>query len=157
MQIKVEKITPTAKLPIRAEEGSVGLDCFVDSITVKDGALVYGLGFGLEPPEGFFAMLVPRSSITKIEWVFGNSVGIIDPSYRGELQVRIRPVGTVSLLNNEGIITSQHNKRQELPFKVGDRIAQLILLPALTQVKVEEGILSKTGRGTGGFGSTGKK
>ncbi len=156
MQIKVEKIKPSGKLPVRAEEGSVGLDCFVDSIEVEDGALVYKLGIAVEPPEGFFTMLVPRSSITKKEWVFGNSVGIIDPSYRGELQVRLRPIGTVFLLNEEGIITSQHNKRQELPYQVGDRIAQLVVLP-IVKVAVEEGPLTRTLRNTGGFGSTGKK
>ena len=155
MNLKVEKITTTAKLPVRAEPGSVGLDVFADSVSIKDGALCYGLGIGIEPPEGFFAMLVPRSSISKMEWVFCNSVGIIDPSYRGELQVRIRPVGTVNILNEEGIITSSHNKRQELPYKIGERIGQLILLP-VAPTTIQESTLSSTTRGKGGFGSTGK-
>lgn len=156
MQIKVEKITPTAKLPIRAEEGSIGLDVFADSVQIKDGALSYGLGIGIEPPEGYYAKLYPRSSMSKVEWIFGNGVGVIDPSYRGELQVRLRPVGTVTHLTDEGVITSTHNKRQELPFQIGDRIAQLILYPIVKADPIE-GTLSKTGRGTGGFGSTGKK
>lgn len=154
--LKVEKLTETAKLPVRAEEGSVGLDVFVDSISIREGALCYNLGIGIEPPAGFFAMLVPRSSLSKVEWVFGNSIGIIDPSYRGELQIRMRPVGTVTLLNEEGIITSTHSKRQDLPYKIGERVGQLIFIPAIF-AEVKEETLSKTTRGVGGFGSTGKK
>ena len=98
-------------------------------------------GIALELPSGVAGFVFGRSGLgVKKGVVPANGVGVIDWDYRGEVQVG---------LINHG----------EEPFVVenGDRIAQLVLLPVLTPELREAEQLSGTGRGSGGFGSTGVK
>jgi dUTP pyrophosphatase len=143
-EIKVKLLHPDSKLPTKASPTDVGFDVYAHSFDEINGALVIKLGISVEPPDGYYLELVPRSSLSKEPWVQANSVGIIDPSYRGEVQMRLRRV--------DHIDSMEHN------FKQGDRVAQLILRKnegynfQITQAET----LSDTERGTGGFGSTGK-
>lgn len=127
-------------------EGAVGLDLVATSIvknTVKE--VWYQTGIAIEPPEGYAGFLYPRSSVSETEprILLANSVGVIDPDYRGLIQVRFNKMYRS--------LTS--------PYRVGDRIAQLVFKKALSKgdlnVKAVES-LSKTERGEGGFGSTGE-
>lgn len=87
---------------------------------------------------GYF--LMPRSSITNEGLVLGNSVGLIDAGYRGEIMARVYSV------------TGTENKT----YPVGTRLFQLVG-PGLVKFKVKlVDSLSETSRGNGGFGSTGK-
>lgn len=92
------------------------------------------LGWAFEIPEGYVGMLKPRSS-----WSHAFLDGVIDSDYRGELFIPT----TVS--------------ESEPRFMIGERIAQLVIVPVLQVgelVEVDE--LSDTTRGTGGHGSTGR-
>ena len=147
--IKVECIlhNELTEVPKHATEHSAGIDLKVlyienNSGQVTDGPVnkvthIVHTGVGVAIPEGHFGMLVPRSSLAKKGMTILNSPGIIDSDYRGEIMIMIKC-------------------DPELKIEVGDRIAQLIIVPyAKTQfVKVET--LSATSRGAGGFGSTGK-
>ena len=72
---------------------------------------------------------------------FGNSVGIIDPSYRGNIKLRFK-------------VTQPYENA--LIYKKGDRIGQLILRSLLTSEFELVSDLTETSRGSGGFGSTGR-
>jgi dUTP pyrophosphatase len=100
----------------------------------------YGTDLAMEIPNGFVGLVFPRSSIRKYELVLSNSVGVIDSGYRGELQATFK----------------KENGLDSLAYKVGDRIAQIIIIPYPPIEFDEVAELSDTERGDGGFGSTGK-
>ena len=96
-------------------------------------------GIALELPQGFEAQVRPRSGLAhKYGVTVLNSPGTIDADYRGEIQV---------LLINFG--------RDPVSIKRGDRIAQLVIAPILMVTLECAEALATTGRGKGGFGSTG--
>jgi dUTP pyrophosphatase len=99
-------------------------------------------GISVQPPPGFYCEVVPRSSIVKTDFVLANSVGVIDPGYRGRILVLLRYLGPG---------TGDAEARSLL----GQRVAQLLLrrLNAVRIEAVQE--LEATTRGAGGFGSTG--
>lgn len=143
MELLVKKLSPSAILPQRATEGSAGYDlcaCLEGPVTIEPGEIGrVPTGIALELPQGVAGFVFGRSGLgVKKGVVPANGVGVIDWDYRGEVQV--------------GLIN--HGKE---PFRIepGDRIAQLVLLPVLTPVLQEAQELSGTGRGEGGFGSTG--
>jgi dUTP pyrophosphatase len=141
MKIKIKKLNTNAVIPTYAKEGDAGMDLVATSIisnTTFD--VTYGTGIALEIPEGFVGLVFPRSSIRKYELALSNSVGVIDSGYRGELQATFKKT----------------NGLDSLAYKVGDRIAQIIIIPypPIEFEEVEE--LNNTERGEGGFGSTGK-
>ena len=86
---------------------------------------------------GFY--VYPRSSLSKTPLLLANHVGIIDSGYRGELQATFK--------KTQGL--------DSIKYKVGERGAQIIILPYPTIYMTEVPELSNTERGTGGFGSTG--
>jgi dUTP pyrophosphatase len=141
MNVKVKKLHPNAVIPTYAKSGDAGMDLVATEIisnTTFD--VTYGTGIALEIPEGFVGLIFPRSSIRKYELALSNSVGVIDSGYRGELQATFKRTNTLF----------------PEAYKVGDRIAQIMIIPhpPIEFVEVEE--LSNTERGAGGFGSTGK-
>lgn len=96
-------------------------------------------GVKIQLPEGWVAMIYPRSSIgAKTPLRLSNSVGIIDSGYRGELGV---------LYDN----ISDH----DYEIKAGDRIAQLMVMPSYRFMPKVVDTLEDSDRGEGGFGSTG--
>lgn len=140
MNIKIKKLHPDAKMPFRANSTDAGADLYATSLEFKnDGRIVYGLGLAFEIPRGYVGLLTPRSSCSKMGIQMPNSVGVIDSDYRGE----VKAVFTES-------------KPAPMVYRVGDRVAQLLIVPIelATFTEVEE--LSETERGIGGFGSTGK-
>ena len=119
-------------------QSDCGFDCYCGTVMVPGNARAFPLYLGIkcQPTVTRGYMLVPRSSITKTPLRLSNSVGIIDPSYRGEIQAR------VDNLSSE-------------PFVIeGTSLFQLIwgdLSPMSVRFVSE---LSTTERGSGGFGST---
>ncbi len=96
-------------------------------------------GIAIELPENFEAQVRPRSGLAhKCGVTVLNSPGTIDADYRGEIQVLLINLG------NESVI-----------FRRGDRIAQLVVAPVLMVNLKRAKSLATTGRGKGGFGSTG--
>lgn len=131
-------------LPEYATDGSAGLDlraCLVNPLTVYAGDTVLiptGLAIHIRDP-GLAAMVLPRSGLGhKHGIVLGNLVGLIDSDYQGEL--------LVSCWN-----------RGHAPFTiaVGERIAQLIIVPVVHAQFAIVPEFTPSDRGAGGFGSTG--
>ncbi|WOQ70770.1 dUTP diphosphatase [Microbacterium limosum] len=128
--------------PSYAHPGDAGADLVAsEAVRLEPGrrALV-GTGVRIALPEGYAAFVVPRSGLAAKHGItVVNSPGTVDAGYRGEIKV--------SLLNTDA--------EQPYDIAVGDRIAQLIVMPVVraTFVPVEE--LPESLRGAGGFGSTG--
>lgn len=126
---------------------SAGYDlAFAYDFSIAPGAeLMVGSGIKVKIPEGFFGMIVPRSSTgsafkpeKSLQLV--NTVGIIDSDYRGEIKFNLRNVGKTTFLGY-----------------AGDRLFQLILVPySKLEIELVES-LDNTERGDGGFGSTDTK
>ena len=133
------KLDAGAIIPKYAKAGDAGMDLYAVTESFDEhGNYVYGTGLAMEIPEGYVGLIFPRSSISKTAHSLRNAVGVIDSGYRGEIMLKF----DINTLNSP-------------VYKVGDRIAQIIILP-YPQVEFEEAWeLSKTERGTGGFGSSG--
>jgi dUTP pyrophosphatase len=139
MKIQFKKLVQEAQKPKFGKPGDAGADLVATSLDLsRDGQIVYSTGIAVEIPEGMVGLVFPRSSVRNTDLTMSNSVGVIDSGYRGEIMV------TFNLKNPWSDI-----------YNVGDRIAQLVIIPVpLVQYKeVEE--LSETQRGTAGHGSTG--
>ena len=139
MKVKVMKLDAGAKIPKYAKAGDAGMDLYAVSQKFDDhGNYVFGTGLAMEIPEGYVGLIFPRSSISKTSHSLRNAVGVIDSGYRGEIMMKY----DINTLNSP-------------VYEVGDRIAQIIILP-YPEIEFEEAWeLSKTNRGKGGFGSTG--
>jgi dUTP pyrophosphatase len=129
-------------LPRYASEDAVGLDVTAaEDLTLEPGQRhAVATGFAIEIPRGYEVQVRPRSGLAiKNGITCLNTPGTIDSDYRGEVKV---------ILINLG---------QE-PFEVrrGERIAQLVPAPVLKAAFREVAELGETGRGAGGFGSTGR-
>lgn len=149
IEVKFKKLHEDAKLPRRWSEESVGWDLHayhksetgrgIKRVVAPYNTINFSTGIAIEPPPGYFVMVCTRSGLAKHGVFVTNAPGIIDPDYRGEIQV---------LLHNGGF----------QPFYVEheDRIAQIVVVPATTIKVVEVTELSSTERGEKGFGSTGR-
>jgi dUTP pyrophosphatase len=154
MEVRIKKLNPTAIVPTYAKSGDAGMDLVATSI-ISDTPeqITYGMGIALEIPEGFVGLIFPRSSIRKTGLQLSNSVGVIDSGYRGELQATFNKVfGSERMYDEMKVKEVQPNEY----YKVGDRIAQIMIIPYPPIEFVEAEELSNTERGEGGFGSTGK-
>lgn len=144
LRVNIKKMHQDAVTPSYAKDGDAGMDLVATSIiseTTTD--VTYGLGIALEIPYGFVGLIFPRSSIRKYDLSLTNCVGVIDSGYRGELQATFK--------KNNWLKGNESEK-----YQVGDRVAQIIILPYPQILFVESEELSETERGSGGFGSTGK-
>lgn len=128
-------------------EYSAGMDIYLQ----EDATLVIGadnvihLGFAAEVPEGYAAILLPRSSAGMKGISLRNTAGVIDSDYRGEWIAHI----VIDQNQDNALLDEWHYKR-------GDRIIQCLIVPVKkVDIELTESI-SVTSRGNGGFGSTGK-
>lgn len=143
VKVKVKKLHESAVLPQKAHPTDAGADLVATSMKWDDeGNLVYGTGLAFEIPEGFVGAIFPRSSIAKKEQILTNSVGLVDCHYRGEVMAKFAP-------------TNKHIGGGSR-YVVGDRIAQMVILPVLDVVYEAAEELSETDRGEGGYGSSGR-
>ncbi|MGH1428761.1 MAG: dUTP diphosphatase [Arenicella sp.] len=148
VQVKIldSRIGQDIPMPEYATDGSAGLDlraCIETSITIKPSETVLiptGLSVYLADPS-LAAMLLPRSGLGhKHGIVLGNLVGLIDADYQGPLMV--------SLWNRSN---------QDFNIEVGDRIAQMIVVPVIQCDFNIVDNFEETARGEGGFGHSGVK
>lgn len=136
MKIKAKKLKRWAKLPKRIREGDAGFDFFCLDVNYEDQFIEYKTGIALEIPPEYVGLLFPRSSVTKTGQWLGNSVGVIDSNYRGEIMFRYYCLKPFS-------------------YEPGDRIGQIVFMKA-PECEIEETkSLGETTRGIGGFGSSG--
>ena len=143
MKVRIKKLHPDAVIPTYAKVGDAGMDLTITSIiseTTTD--VTYGFGIALEIPFGFVGLVFPRSSVRKYDLALTNSVGVIDSGYRGELQATFKK-------------TSWLKQDSSTKYNVGDKGAQIMIIPHPTIEFEEADELSDTERGDGGFGSTG--
>ena len=148
MDVKIKKLYEGAVIPSYAKPGDAGLDLTAVSYNYKKDidCHVYGTGIAVEIPEGYVGLIYPRSSNRKTESYLTNHVGVVDSGYRGEIMLSFKTRDY-----KEGQIQQLFK-----PYEVGDRIAQLIIIPyPKIEFKVVDE-LSTTERGESGHGSTGK-
>lgn len=141
MKIKIKKFHKDAQIPTRATNGSAGWDlysCHDISIQGDFKQLEYFTGIGVEIPQGYVGLIFPRSSIYKTSCRLSNAVGVIDSDYTGPIRFKF-----------------DYNGDPNKIYQMGDRIGQLVIVKyeELEFEEVEE--LTKTVRGSGGYGSTG--
>ncbi len=142
MKVEIKQLSLDSVIPSYAKESDAGLDLTAISKTVlneKDyGYVEYGTGLAMAIPEGHVGLLFPRSSISNTGLFLANAVGVVDSGYRGEVKLRFKYIPNTKI------------------YEIGERVAQLIIVP---YPKVEFELkqnLDTTSRGEGGFGSTGK-
>lgn len=147
MIINFHKTHPDAVIPTKAHPWDAAFDLTAVSMRIDEqyGFIEYNTHIICEVPRGFAGLLFPRSSLSKYELVLCNHVGILDSNFRGNILLRFRPAGSVGSLYNCGINW----------YNVGDRIAQLLIIPILGVEFNEVDELEKTDRGASGFGSSG--
>jgi dUTP pyrophosphatase len=153
MKLLVKKLNPIAILPTYATSGAACFDlhaCTIQADVAKSvwqgHPLTIGTGLSFEIPPGYVMMVFSRSGHGfRHDTRLANCTGIIDSDYRGEVMVKLtcdRPdFGSDDVM--------------PLRVKVGDRIAQAMIIPVHQCEMVECDQLSDTMRGSGGFGSTG--
>lgn len=143
--IQVKRLSHAADLPLPsyATDGAAGMDLLaavVEPVTLASGdRRLIPTGLTIALPAGYELQVRPRSGLALRNGIMlPNTPGTIDEDYRGEVQVIVINLG------------------QE-PFTVtrGMRIAQAVLAPVTKAVWEEVEVLPGSGRGAGGFGSTG--
>lgn len=138
----VDVLIIASQPPSYAHPGDAGADLVsAEALRLEPGqrALV-STGVRIALPDGFAAFVVPRSGLaTKHGITIVNSPGTVDAGYRGEIKV--------TLLNTD--------QTEAYEIAVGDRIAQLIVMPVTRANFVPVESLPDSVRGEGGFGSTG--
>lgn len=124
-------------------EGAAGADLFIKDIHVNGNKATIHTGVRVEIPYGYAGLLFARSSLSKTGWILGNSVGVIDRDFRGEILVKLRYIGDADDYST--------------PFEIGDRIAQLVVITSIPPQKWQVGDVDlNTKRGDKGFGSSGR-
>ena len=149
MEVRIKKLHPDAVIPKYAKAGDAGLDLTaVTKSYDRDGNIVYGTGLAFEIPDGYVGLVFPRSSLSSLDIALSNCVGVIDSGYRGEVTAKFKPA---MLFNREQRPIILNNRIYE----VGERVAQIIIIPYPKIEFIESDELSETERGTGGYGSSG--
>lgn len=141
--VKILRKASTVEIPKYATPNSAGVDlCSMMYGIIKPGEqMLVPTGIKLAIPEGYEAQIRPRSGLAlSHRIIIPNSPGTIDSDYRGEIMV---------LLLNMG----------DEPFTItfGDRIAQMVFVPVVRAKFEDVKALDETKRGSGGFGSTGRR
>jgi len=134
--IKIKRLYPSVQIPVKANITDACYDLKAITFNETEDYIEYGLGISLEIPEGYCALIFPRSSISKYNLTLCNSVGVVDSGYRGEVTARFRRTG---------------NKI----YNIGDKVCQIFFykIPEINFVESEE--LDITNDRKGGYGSTG--
>ena len=142
VEVLVTRLDPGMPLPAYAQPGDAGADLrsAVDVRLAPGERAMVPTGIAIALPDGHAAFVHPRSGLAiKHGLSMVNTPGTIDAGYRGEIAV---------LLIN-------HDQREPIDIKRGDRIAQLIIQKVEHAAFVEATELPDSSRGSGGFGSTG--
>jgi dUTP pyrophosphatase len=132
------RVDGKGSLPEYATEGAAGADLrAAEAVTLVPGArAAVATGISVEIPPGHVGLVWPRSGLAVRQGI-DTLAGVIDSDYRGEVKV---------ILVNHGA--------EPVAIAAGDRIAQLLVQP-VARVRFTRAALAPTGRGAGGFGSTG--
>lgn len=143
VQVLITRLDPELPLPKYAKGGDAGADIVsrIDITLAPGERALVPTGIAIALPDGYVALVHPRSGLAiKHGVTMVNAPGTVDAGYRGELQV----------------ILINHDRTESVSFKRGDRIAQLVIQKVERADFVEVEHLPGSGRGDGGFGSTGR-
>lgn len=143
VEVLITRLDPELPLPLYAKGGDAGADIVsrIDITLAPGERALVPTGIAIALPDGYVALVHPRSGLAiKHGVTMVNAPGTVDAGYRGELQ----------------IILINHDKSESVSFKRGDRIAQLVIQKVERAEFVEVRELPGSGRGSGGFGSTGR-
>jgi dUTP pyrophosphatase len=167
LKTKVKLLDDKAVMPFRAHEDDVGYNLtFISLDRIEGDVLFFKTGVSVQPPNGYYFDVVPRSSISKLPLEQANSVGVIDPNYRGEIIVPVRvthdslgqDIGRKSFPNG---LVRMFNARPATMYDVANLILdrkpvlfQMILRKRFSSELEQSLELEDTARGDGGFGST---
>ncbi len=146
--MKVARLSPKAKLPVKASKGAAGYDLFASEATVvpasavRDGRVeighaLVGTGIAISLPPGHVGRIGSRSGLSTRQNIEVGA-GWIDPDYRGQVKIEMKNFSGQDFIVEEGM-----------------RIAQLFILPFASLELEEADGLPPSARGVGGFGSTG--
>lgn len=143
--VKIKKLNARATVPTYGSSSAAGADlyaCLGSSVRIKPSeTAMIPTGLALEIPDGYVGLIYARSGLACREGLApANKVGVIDSDYRGEI--------VVALFNHSS---------EERTVEDGQRVAQLVITPYVTADFILSDELENTERGSGGFGSTGKK
>lgn len=142
LNIPLQKLHEAATIPTYARQSDAGVDLTAtEDVRIEPGRrAMVPTGIAMAIPEGYVGLIHPRSGLAAKHGITVlNAPGTIDAGYRGEFKV--------ILLNTD--------LDSAVEFKVGDRIAQLVIQP-VSQASFEiTDSLEASERGEGGFGSTG--
>ncbi|MEY3686229.1 MAG: hypothetical protein RLZZ73_87 [Actinomycetota bacterium] len=143
VQVLVTRLDPNLPLPNYAKAGDAGADIVsrIDMELAPGERALVPTGISIALPDGFVALVHPRSGLAiKHGVTMVNAPGTVDAGYRGELQV----------------ILINHDPRESVSFKRGDRIAQLVIQRVERAEFIEVNSLPGSERAGDGFGSTGR-
>ena len=140
--LEIRLVHADAVPPTRTRRGDAGYDLrATERVSIpQEGRRLVGTGVAIALPDGVAGLVTPRSGLAVEHGLtLLNAPGLVDPNYRGEIKV---------ILHNTG------DRRYTV--EVGDRIAQLLLVPYWAPELEVVDELSATERGTSGFGSSGR-
>jgi dUTP pyrophosphatase len=143
VDVLVRRLDPDVPLPAYAHPGDAGVDLVttVDAVVAPGERVLLPTGIAIALPEGYAAFVHPRSGLAVRHGVsLVNAPGTVDAGYRGEIKV--------SVIN--------HDPREPVTLRRGDRIAQLVVQRVEHAVFHEVETLPGSDRGEGGFGSSGR-
>ena len=143
--VKIKRLNARATVPTYGSSSAAGADlyaCLGSSVRIKPSeTAMIPTGLALEIPDGYVGLIYARSGLACREGLApANKVGVIDSDYRGEI--------VVALFNHSS---------EERTVEDRQRVAQLVITPYVTADFIRSDELGNTERGSGGFGSTGKK
>lgn len=142
IDVKIEKISPKAKIPTYAHHDDACCDLYaVEDYVIHIGqSCLIRTGIAIEIPTGYEVQVRPRSGLAlKHGFTVLNAPGTVDAQYRNEIRVLGINLGN-----------------EIFSVREGDRVAQMCIKPVYTMKFTEVDQLSDSDRGLGGWGSTGK-
>ena len=142
VQVLITRLDSSVPLPSYAKGGDAGADLTttIDFTLAPGERQLVPTGIAIALPNGYVALVHPRSGLAiKAGITLVNAPGTVDAGYRGEISC----------------ILINHDRSESISFKKGDRIAQLVIQKVERADFIELSQLPGSGRGSGGFGSTG--
>ena len=142
VQVLITRLDSSVPLPSYAKGGDAGADLTttIDFTLAPGERQLVPTGIAIALPDGYVALVHPRSGLAiKAGITLLNAPGTVDAGYRGEISC----------------ILINHDRSESISFKKGDRIAQLVIQKVERADFIELSELPGSGRGSGGFGSTG--
>ena len=181
MEIKIKKMSENAVIPKYAIDGDVGMDLTAIDVEYDEekDMYIYHTGISIESPKHYGVLIFPRSSNRNTDAYICNHVPVIDTAvYRGEIMICFKNRDSLNQIalkeEMDELLTSlqvykdpsdavdeaykayykaKEDPMKYAPYKVGDRICQMVVIPYPNVLFKETDELSKTERGEKGFGS----